>query len=1024
MQMADKKPIIITTAGSLAQLKAGEAVGVSQGGTAATTAAGARENLGLEIGVDVQGFDQTLAALAGLDSTIGLVTEIGNDVFAKRQIVSNTLSVTNPAGVAGDIGVNLVDVMTAGTYTKFTTDSKGRVISGMSLLPSDIPGLDWSKITSGKPTTLAGYGITDAMAGNQTITFSGDASGSGTTSVALSLSASGVTAGTYPKVTVDSKGRVTNGANLSASDIPSLGAEKITSGTLSVDTSGNAATATKLETARTINGVSFDGSANITINAVDSTSRIASSEKGAANGVATLDATGLVPSSQLPSYVDDVLEYANLAALPGTGVSAKIYVTLDNNKIYRWSGSAYIEISPVAGNSDTATKLSTARTIGITGDVTWTSPAFDGSSNVTAAATLANSGVTAGTYKSVTVDAKGRVTGGTNPTTLAGFGIADAQPLDADLTAIAGLVGTSGFLKKTAADTWSLDTSSYLTGNQAITFSGDATGTGTTAVALTLANSGVTAGTYPKVTVDAKGRVTTGAALAASDIPALDWSKITTGKPTTLAGYGITDAMAGNQTITFSGDASGSGTTSVALSLSASGVTAGTYPKVTVDSKGRVTNGANLSASDIPSLGAEKITSGTLSVDTSGNAATATKLETARTINGVSFDGSANITINAVDSTSRIASSEKGAANGVATLDATGLVPSSQLPSYVDDVLEYANLAALPGTGVSAKIYVTLDNNKIYRWSGSAYIEISPVAGNSDTATKLSTARTIGITGDVTWTSPAFDGSSNVTAAATLANSGVTAGTYKSVTVDAKGRVTGGTNPTTLAGFGIADAQPLDADLTAIAGLVGTSGFLKKTAADTWSLDTSSYLTGNQAITFSGDATGTGTTAVALTLANSGVTAGTYPKVTVDAKGRVTTGAALAASDIPALDWSKITTGKPTTLAGYGITDFGIVPANAQTVAYTAALTDSGKSVDTSAGVTIPANSAVAFPVGTVFNITNTSAAAITITQGAGVTLRMAGTTLTGNRTLAAYGVSALRKIATDTWMISGSGLS
>jgi phage-related tail fiber protein len=541
MQMADKKPIIITTAGSLAQLKAGEAVGVSQGGTAATTAAGARENLGLEIGVDVQGFDQTLAALAGLDSTIGLVTEIGNDVFAKRQIVSNTLSVTNPAGVAGDIGVNLVDVMTAGTYTKFTTDSKGRVISGMSLLPSDIPGLDWSKITSGKPTTLAGYGITDAMAGNQTITFSGDASGSGTTSVALSLSASGVTAGTYPKVTVDSKGRVTNGANLSASDIPSLGAEKITSGTLSVDTSGNAATATKLETARTINGVSFDGSANITINAVDSTSRIASSEKGAANGVATLDATGLVPSSQLPSYVDDVLEYANLAALPGTGVSAKIYVTLDNNKIYRWSGSAYIEISPVAGNSDTATKLSTARTIGITGDVTWTSPAFDGSSNVTAAATLANSGVTAGTYKSVTVDAKGRVTGGTNPTTLAGFGIADAQPLDADLTAIAGLVGTSGFLKKTAADTWSLDTSSYLTGNQAITFSGDATGTGTTAVALTLANSGVTAGTYPKVTVDAKGRVTTGAALAASDIPALDWSKITTGKPTTLAGYGITD---------------------------------------------------------------------------------------------------------------------------------------------------------------------------------------------------------------------------------------------------------------------------------------------------------------------------------------------------------------------------------------------------------------------------------------------------------------------------------------------------
>ena len=76
----------------------------------------------------------------------------------------------------------------------------------------------------------------------------------------------------------------------------------------------------------------------------------------------------------------------------------------------------------------------------------------------------------------------------------------------------------------------------------AITVSGDATGSGNGSITLTLANSGVAAGTYPKVTVDAKGRVTSGASLAASDIPALDWSKITSGKPTTLAGYGITDA--------------------------------------------------------------------------------------------------------------------------------------------------------------------------------------------------------------------------------------------------------------------------------------------------------------------------------------------------------------------------------------------------------------------------------------------------------------------------------------------------
>ena len=76
----------------------------------------------------------------------------------------------------------------------------------------------------------------------------------------------------------------------------------------------------------------------------------------------------------------------------------------------------------------------------------------------------------------------------------------------------------------------------------AVTISGDASGSGNGSITLTLANSGVTAGTYTKVTVDTKGRVTSGSSLSASDIPALDWSKITSGKPTTLAGYGITDA--------------------------------------------------------------------------------------------------------------------------------------------------------------------------------------------------------------------------------------------------------------------------------------------------------------------------------------------------------------------------------------------------------------------------------------------------------------------------------------------------
>ncbi len=72
---------------------------------------------------------------------------------------------------------------------------------------------------------------------------------------------------------------------------------------------------------------------------------VALAETGAADGVAELDGAGLVPSSQLPAYVDDVVDVANFAALPVTGEAGKIYVTLDTNLTYRWSGSAYVEIS-------------------------------------------------------------------------------------------------------------------------------------------------------------------------------------------------------------------------------------------------------------------------------------------------------------------------------------------------------------------------------------------------------------------------------------------------------------------------------------------------------------------------------------------------------------------------------------------------------------------------------------------------------------------------------------------------------
>ena len=68
--------------------------------------------------------------------------------------------------------------------------------------------------------------------------------------------------------------------------------------------------------------------------------------KGTANGLAELDTNGKVPSSQLPSYVDDVLEYSSSSLFPTTGETGKIYVDTSTNLTYRWSGTIYVEISP------------------------------------------------------------------------------------------------------------------------------------------------------------------------------------------------------------------------------------------------------------------------------------------------------------------------------------------------------------------------------------------------------------------------------------------------------------------------------------------------------------------------------------------------------------------------------------------------------------------------------------------------------------------------------------------------------
>lgn len=239
---------------------------------------------------------------------------------------------------------------------------------------------------------------------------------------------------------------------------------------------------------------------------VTNDAQVKRSEMGTASGVATLDTNGKVPSSQLPSYVDDVLEYDSLSAFPATGETGKIYIAKDTNKTYRWSGTAYTEISAslalgetsstaYAGNkgkqnADDIAALKT-RTANIEAKNTSQDTA------ISAAKTQADKGVAdAAAAQKTANDAK-----------------AAAQT---NATAIADIVdGTTKVAKATAADSATI--AGKLSNARTIALKGDATGSAAfdgsanKDITVTLANSGVTAGTYSVTTVDSKGRVVAGA---------------------------------------------------------------------------------------------------------------------------------------------------------------------------------------------------------------------------------------------------------------------------------------------------------------------------------------------------------------------------------------------------------------------------------------------------------------------------------------------------------------------------------
>ena len=410
------------------------------------------------------------------------------------------------------------------------------------------------------------------------------------------------------------------------------------------------------------------------------------------------------------------------------------------------------------------------------------------------------------------------------------------------------------YLTQSAAD------SRYVTSSRKVIAGTGLSGGGalTSDVTLSLGTSGVVAGTYTKVMVDAYGRVTSGTNLSATDIPNLDWSKITTGKPTTLAGYGITDAV----TLTTAQTISGRKTFSQNIVFNNNGGITYTDSNVVLrNSDGHTIlasfgngeinlrpNGHNNTEGAVwinkagnvqaPSVSTNTITIGdaqlvydsknkalrvkhrtdgntvgfysdgwitALGVQTGGAGGGSGVIKTvysfANLTDGTTFsDSDLNNTFNAytVKEIWKMAK-EGGGIKNIAQSGSGNAITDMTLSS------DGKTITAVFGETFARQQDLGTLNNTVTQLSNKLNNFLKGLTGN-DTLTKL-----LALKADKTITISAgtgLTGGGNLSANRTLslATTGVKAGTYTKVTVDTYGRVTVGGNPTTLAGYGITDA--------------------------------------------------------------------------------------------------------------------------------------------------------------------------------------------------------------------------
>ena len=420
-----------------------------------------------------------------------------------------------------------------------------------------------------------------------------------------------------------------------------------TVGTLNQDTTGNAATATALETARTIGGVSFDGSASINLPGVNTTGNQNTTGSSASCTGNAATATALATARTIHGVSFDGSANIDLTEVVQDTVGAMFSSNTETNVTATYQdddGTIDLVVGDTTGNAATATALETGRTIGMTGDVVWTSAAFDGSGNVTGTATIQANSVALGT--DTTGNYMSDVSAGTGVTVSHTAGEGSTATLS-----IGQAVATTSDV--TFGDIAATD----------LTLAGNLTVNGTTTTA-------ATTNTTISDRLIELGNGTTGTPAndmglvferGSSDNVFVGWDE--SGDRIVVGTGSFTGASTGDLSFTranfaaavgdfssldISGNADIDGTMEAAA-FTVNGTALNEYISDTVGAMVSSNTESGISVTYEDGDNTLDFAIGTLNQDTTGLAGTATALATARTIGGVSFDGTANINLPGVN---------------------------------------------------------------------------------------------------------------------------------------------------------------------------------------------------------------------------------------------------------------------------------------------------------------------------------------------------------------------------------------